>query len=88
MPSQTAEVRADHNRGGLLAAAGGARGEADRADALHEEEPLIRGHATWALGRIGTEVAMEALRGREAVEEDAWVREEIERRDGAGRQSR
>nr|WP_240978922.1 HEAT repeat domain-containing protein [Longimicrobium terrae] len=47
------------------------------AIALNDEEPLIRGHAAWALGRIGTEAALQALRGREEVEEDAWVREEI-----------
>ena len=47
------------------------------AVALNDEEPLIRGHAAWALGRIGTEAARQALRGREEVEEDAWVREEI-----------
>jgi epoxyqueuosine reductase len=45
--------------------------------ALNDEEPLIRGHAAWALGRIGTEAARQALRGSEEVEEDAWVREEI-----------
>lgn len=38
----------------------------------------MRGHATWALGRIGTEAARQALRGREEVEGDAWVRKEIE----------
>jgi epoxyqueuosine reductase len=37
----------------------------------------VRGHAAWALGRIGTEAARQALRGREGVEEDTWVREEI-----------
>ncbi len=47
------------------------------AAALHDDEPLIRGHAAWALGRIGTPGARQALRGREEVEEDAWVREEI-----------
>ncbi|WP_420128214.1 tRNA epoxyqueuosine(34) reductase QueG [Longimicrobium sp.] len=47
------------------------------AIALHDEEPLVRGHAAWALGRIGTEAARQALRGREEVEQDAWVREEI-----------
>jgi epoxyqueuosine reductase len=47
------------------------------AVALNDDEPLIRGHAAWALGRIGTEAARQALRGREEVEEDAWVREEI-----------
>jgi epoxyqueuosine reductase len=47
------------------------------AAALNDEELLVRGHAAWALGRIGTESARAALRGREEVEEDAWVREEI-----------
>lgn len=47
------------------------------AVALNDEEPLIRGHAAWALGRIGTEAARQALRGREEGEEDVWVREEI-----------
>jgi epoxyqueuosine reductase len=32
--------------------------------ALHDEEPLVRGHEAWALGRIGTEAAWQALRGR------------------------
>jgi epoxyqueuosine reductase len=47
------------------------------AIALNDEEPLVRGHAAWALGRIGTAAALQALRGREEVEVDAWVREEI-----------
>jgi epoxyqueuosine reductase len=47
------------------------------ATALNDEEPLVRGHAAWALGRIGTEEAMQALRGRAEVEEDGWVREEV-----------
>jgi epoxyqueuosine reductase len=47
------------------------------AAALNDEEALVRGHAAWALGRIGTEAARQALRGREEVETDAWVREEI-----------
>lgn len=45
--------------------------------ALADEEPLVRGHSAWALGRIGTVGALQALRGRAEVEEDAWVREEI-----------
>jgi epoxyqueuosine reductase len=45
--------------------------------ALDDEEPLVRGHAAWALGRIGTEAARQALRGRAEVEADAWVREEL-----------
>jgi epoxyqueuosine reductase len=47
------------------------------AAALNDEEPLVRGHAAWALGRIGTEAARQALRGRAEVEEDGWVREEV-----------
>jgi epoxyqueuosine reductase len=47
------------------------------AAALWDDEPLVRGHAAWALGRIGGEGARAALAGRGEVEEDAWVREEI-----------
>jgi epoxyqueuosine reductase len=47
------------------------------AKALWDAEPLIRGHSAWALGRIGTQAALATLRGREAGEGDAWVREEI-----------
>jgi epoxyqueuosine reductase len=53
------------------------------ARALWDEETLIRGHAAWALGRIGTEDAIEALRGRRWVEENEWVREEIELAPGS-----
>jgi epoxyqueuosine reductase len=45
--------------------------------ALNDEEPLVRGHAAWALGRIGGEGARQALVGRLAGEEDGGVREEI-----------
>jgi epoxyqueuosine reductase len=47
------------------------------ARALEDEEPLIRGHAAWALGRIGTPEAMEALRSKEGLEEDVSAREAI-----------
>jgi len=46
--------------------------------ALDDEEPLVRGHAAWALGRIGLTAAMDALRRRLGVEDDAEVRSEIE----------
>lgn len=49
----------------------------DRFRGSAHHEPLIRGHAAWALGRIGIPEAVEALRGREGVEEDGWVREEL-----------
>jgi epoxyqueuosine reductase len=55
--------------------------------ALDDAEPLVRGHAAWALGRVldrvgipgdgGFEVA-EALLFRLHVEKDPWVEEELE----------
>jgi epoxyqueuosine reductase len=46
-------------------------------NALHDHEPLIRGHAAWALGRIGGEEALRALHERDTGEHDTWVRDEI-----------
>jgi epoxyqueuosine reductase len=46
-------------------------------DALEDEEPLVRGHAAWALGRLGTSEALDALAEREVVEEDEFVLEEV-----------
>ena len=48
------------------------------SQALSDAEPLIRGHAAWALGRIGSRQARGALEQRCAVEDDAWVREELD----------
>jgi epoxyqueuosine reductase len=48
--------------------------------ALGDGEPLVRGHAAWALGRIGGDRAASALRQRLTVEIDPEVRSEI---DGA-----
>jgi len=48
------------------------------AQSLCDSEPLIRGHAAWALGRIASEGSTQALRDRLKVEDDPWVREEIE----------
>jgi len=45
---------------------------------LAHSEPLVRGHAAWALGRIGGEPAREALRHRLRTEREPMVREEIE----------
>ncbi|NNE44741.1 MAG: tRNA epoxyqueuosine(34) reductase QueG [Gemmatimonadetes bacterium] len=45
--------------------------------ALEDQAALVRGHAAWALGRIGTEEARAALRARDAVETEPDVREEI-----------
>ncbi len=45
--------------------------------ALHDYEPLVRGHAAWALGRIGGMQAKLALEEALAGEEDEEVRKEI-----------
>jgi len=45
--------------------------------ALNDAEPLVRGHAAWALGRIGTADALAALRKAELEERNAWVRNEL-----------
>ncbi|MFP4599404.1 MAG: tRNA epoxyqueuosine(34) reductase QueG [Persicimonas sp.] len=42
-----------------------------------EEEPLIRGHVAWALGRIGGIEAREALEEAAEREDEAYVLEEI-----------
>jgi epoxyqueuosine reductase len=46
--------------------------------ALDDSDPLIRGHAAWALGRTGSGPARRALERRLADEDDGWVRTEIE----------
>ena len=55
--------------------------------ALDDDEPLIRGHAAWALGEIlwrvgipgdGGHVVAEALLEYLEVEEEEWVRGELE----------
>ena len=45
--------------------------------ALSDIEPLVRGHAAWALGQIGSSSARSALSERLSSEEDAWVKTEI-----------
>jgi len=45
--------------------------------ALHDYEPLVRGHAAWALGRIGGTQAKQALEDALASEQDEEVRSEI-----------
>jgi epoxyqueuosine reductase len=48
------------------------------AEALRDEDPTVRGHAAWALGRIGGEEARAALEAALAAEGDEGVRAEIE----------
>ena len=44
--------------------------------ALDDPEPLVRGHAAWALGRLGGTAARAALTKALSREADAWVRDE------------
>lgn len=46
--------------------------------ALDDVHPLARGHAAWALGRLGGEEARGYLARRASMERDAWVREELD----------
>ncbi|HEV2014502.1 MAG TPA: tRNA epoxyqueuosine(34) reductase QueG [Candidatus Dormibacteraeota bacterium] len=46
------------------------------AGALDDPEPLVRGHAAWALGRLGGTAARLALDATLRREADAWVRDE------------
>ena len=65
-----------------IAIALGNVGAADSAPALaetlaEEMEPLVRGHAAWALGKIGGQFAREALTRAASRENDPWVVDEI-----------
>jgi epoxyqueuosine reductase len=52
---------------------------ADLAKALRDDpHPSVRGHAAWALGRIGSPRARRALERARAIERDAWVCAEID----------
>jgi epoxyqueuosine reductase len=45
--------------------------------ALADAEALVRGHAAWALGRVGTDEARESLLKFPQREKNGWVRQEI-----------
>lgn len=47
------------------------------AGALLDGEPLVRRHAAWALGEIGTDASRRRLAERLDVEPDPEVKEEI-----------
>ena len=47
------------------------------AHALHDPEPLVRGHAAWALGKIGGEQARDLLLTAVQTETNLQVREEL-----------
>jgi epoxyqueuosine reductase len=46
--------------------------------ALDDLDAIVRGHAAWALGRIGGSDAAQALAGRLDAESDQAVRREME----------
>ena len=48
------------------------------ADSLVDDEPLVRGHAAWALGNVGGGRALAVLEQAKKSEEDPWVIEEID----------
>jgi len=48
------------------------------ADSLGDDEPLVRGHAAWALGNVGGTRAFAVLEKARKTEEDPWVVEEID----------
>lgn len=45
--------------------------------ALSDPEPVVRAHAAWALGRVGSAEAKSALSAAASVETDATVLEEL-----------
>jgi epoxyqueuosine reductase len=45
--------------------------------ALDDDDTLVRGHAVWALGRVGTREARESLRRLPKEESNDWLRQEI-----------
>jgi epoxyqueuosine reductase len=47
--------------------------------ALEDPQPLVRGHAAWALGRVGSAAAVDALSSHGEVEIEPVVLDEVER---------
>ncbi len=47
-------------------------------DALSDPNPLVRGHAAWGLGQIGSDEGRAALAREAADETDGWTRQELQ----------
>jgi epoxyqueuosine reductase len=74
---RTGRARLLRNVAVALGNAGDPAAVAPLASALNDPEPLVRGHAAWALGRIGTGPAKTALASASKAERDPSVRGEI-----------
>lgn len=68
----------------VLGNSGDRRGVPALALALEDAEALVRGHAAWALGRLGGAKAVAALEAALEVETDAEVRVELQAALGMG----
>jgi len=64
---------------------GAAAGVPTLSRALSDASPLVRAHAAWALGRVGTAEARAELAGRQGVESEPEVTREIASALGAGK---
>lgn len=80
-PGRTGILR---NAAIVLGNAGDQRAVPALIRALDDPEPLIRGAAAWALGRLGGDAARAALEIRKEVEDDAEVLAEIQQAIGIG----
>ncbi len=63
--------------GNQAAGAQDPRAAAALAKGLADAEPLVRGHAAWALGRLGGSPARQALEAAAARESDPWALAEM-----------
>ncbi|QJR37922.1 hypothetical protein HKW67_21520 [Gemmatimonas groenlandica] len=61
----------------VLGNVGSAQDVPSLISALSDEEPLVRGHAAWALGRIATSAALAAIHMALLSEADSDVRAEL-----------
>jgi epoxyqueuosine reductase len=66
------------NAAAVLGGLGDAAAIGDLSQALHHDpEPLVRVHAAWALGQIGTDKARQILREASMAESSGEVLSEI-----------
>ena len=80
-PMKRAKLRGLKRNAAVVLGNTGAAADVDvLARALENSEPLVRGHAAWALGKIGSPEALAALRARSSLESDSSVLEELDRR--------